>query len=244
MFHGSGSRRRSWNSIGSARAESIAALIPVTYAVASGCTCAVTAHAPRARRPGACRACASAGPRAARPSPANSDSRPAVARRKNSSCQSRSWPWQKPSANVTSCARAGAHVRNAEAVAQDVDGRLEPAQAQPAGGARQRPPEELVPEAGRAERGAERAAGGDPCEWRAEHRRRFFQVVCSRSRRVSAAAARSRRPSLPRTRRRAACQPFEGRPRDTRYANRSRRLLVTRATRCGARAAAGPWAPA
>ena len=60
-------------------------------------------RAPRARPRGACRACASGGRRAARPGPANSARRPAVARRKNSSCQSRSWPWQKPSAKHRSC---------------------------------------------------------------------------------------------------------------------------------------------
>ncbi len=34
--------------------------------------------------------------------PANSESRPEVARRKNSSCHSRSCPWQKPSAKIMS----------------------------------------------------------------------------------------------------------------------------------------------
>ena len=60
VFHGSGSRRRSWNSTGSARAESIAALMPVTYAVARAATrggqltrlaLGDAAHAERAHQP-------------------------------------------------------------------------------------------------------------------------------------------------------------------------------------------------
>ena len=49
---------------------------------------------------------------------------------------------------MTSCGAPGADVGNAEAVPQDVDRRVEAAQPQPSGGLGQRPPEELVPEAG------------------------------------------------------------------------------------------------
>ena len=61
-------------------------------------------------------------------------------------------------ARVGSAARA--HVRNAEAVAEDLDGRVEAAKPQTAGRLRQRALEELVPEAeARAREHAARGAG-------------------------------------------------------------------------------------
>ena len=129
VFHGSGSRRSSWNSTGSARGRVDRGVDARHVGGRERPPSRATARAPRARRRGACRACASAGRRAARPRPANSDSRPAVARRKNSSCQSRSCAVAEAEREGDVVRRARAHVRHAEAVAQDVDGRLQPAQA-------------------------------------------------------------------------------------------------------------------
>ena len=140
--------------------------------------------------------------------------------------------------------RAGAHVRNAEAVAQDVDGRLQP-------GSRSRPEvrgsgrlkswyhRPAAPSAAPSVPPVAIRASGVPSIAADSLRSRARAGDASARQRLEAADA-----ALPRRRRRAACQPFEGRLRDTRYANRSRRSLAARATRCGARAAAGPWAPA
>ena len=235
----------SWNSIGSARAESIAALMPATYAVARAATpgrqlarlaLGDAAHAERAHQP-----VGGQGVRARRTRTAARRWRGGRTR----AARAGPAPWQKPSANVEVVRRARADVRDAEAVAQDVDRRLQPGAA--AAGRRccgsgrlkswyHRP---AAPSAAPSVPPVAIRANGVPSIAADSFRSRARAGDVSARLRLEAADPRRREGVAEQraNRSRAACVTFA-------YANRSRRSLAARATRCGARAASGPSAPA